>query len=144
MTADLLSSACLEMRVHIFLIPSMNSIENHSSPAVKKGKEKTQAAKDVQYQCMSISEFTSIFAVTCSASALYLVRYIDEKPNHWHSDHLITVKEIEDENKLKMAVYCMHTMNFQDLREKNKRRTELVMEIKKIFEELNVKYTLLR
>ncbi|XP_020085060.1 mechanosensitive ion channel protein 10-like isoform X1 [Ananas comosus] len=71
-------------------------------------------------------------------------QYIEVKPNHWHSDPLIMVKEIEDENKLKMAVYCIHTMNFQDLRGKNKRRTELVMEMKKIFEELNVKYTLLR
>lgn len=92
----------------------------------------------------SNSTFTSIFVVTCSTFALYLVRYIEAKPNHWHSDPLIMVKEIEDENKLKMAVYCIHTMNFQDLRGKNKRRTELVMEMKKIFEELNVKYTLLR
>jgi hypothetical protein len=34
-------------------------------------------------------------------------------------------------------------MNFQEYGEKNKRKSELVIEIKKIFEELNIKYYLL-
>jgi hypothetical protein len=34
-------------------------------------------------------------------------------------------------------------MNFQDIREKNIRRSELVMELKKIFEELSITYYLL-
>lgn len=51
--------------------------------------------------------------------------------------------EIEDVNKLKMALYCNHTINFQDWGEKNRRRTELVIEMKKMFEELGIKYYLL-
>ncbi|EXC12064.1 hypothetical protein L484_006608 [Morus notabilis] len=42
-----------------------------------------------------------------------------------------------------MALYVNHTISFQEYGEKNKRRTELVMEIKRIFEELNIKYYLL-
>jgi len=53
------------------------------------------------------------------------------------------VKDIEDVNKIKMGIYVTHTMNFQEFGEKNRRRTELVMEIKKIFEELNIRYNLL-
>lgn len=53
------------------------------------------------------------------------------------------VKEIENVNKIKMGLYIFHTMNFQDFGEKNRRRTELVIEIKKIFEELNIRYNLL-
>ncbi|KAK8645052.1 hypothetical protein V6N13_118908 [Hibiscus sabdariffa] len=54
----------------------------------------------------------------------------------WHPNHLVVVREIENVNKLKMALFCNHTMNFQDFREKNRRRTELVLELKRIFEEL--------
>ncbi|XWS17600.1 hypothetical protein CRYUN_Cryun33cG0080900 [Craigia yunnanensis] len=61
----------------------------------------------------------------------------------WHPNHLVVVKEIEDVNKLKMALYCNHTMNFQEFREKNRRRTELVIELKRIFEELGIRYNLL-
>ncbi|XWS70197.1 hypothetical protein CRYUN_Cryun03dG0028000 [Craigia yunnanensis] len=61
----------------------------------------------------------------------------------WHPNHLVVVKEIENVNKLKMALYCNHTMNFQDFREKNRRRTELVIELKRIFEELGIRFNLL-
>ncbi|KAL1089424.1 hypothetical protein V6Z11_D07G020400 [Gossypium hirsutum] len=61
----------------------------------------------------------------------------------WHPGHLVVVKEIENVNKLKMALFCTHTMNFQDFREKNRRRTELVLALKRIFEELGIRYNLL-
>lgn len=46
-------------------------------------------------------------------------------------------------NKIKMAIYFNHTMNFQNFGEKNRRRTELILEMKKMFDELNIKYDLL-
>lgn len=55
----------------------------------------------------------------------------------------MVVKEIENVNKMKMALYVTHTMNFQEWGTKNKRRTELVMELKRIFEELNIRYYIL-
>ncbi|KAF8388752.1 hypothetical protein HHK36_025432 [Tetracentron sinense] len=69
--------------------------------------------------------------------------YIESKPQHWKPNHSVVVKEIENVNKLKMALYVNHTINFQNFGEKNNRRSELVIELKKIFEELTIKYHLL-
>ncbi|XP_042503204.1 mechanosensitive ion channel protein 10 [Macadamia integrifolia] len=69
--------------------------------------------------------------------------YIEGKPQHWHPKHSVVVKEIENVNKMKMALYVLHTMNHQNYGEKNNRRSELVLELKKIFEELSIKYHLL-
>lgn len=55
----------------------------------------------------------------------------------------MVVKEIENVNKIKMALFFNHTMNFQDYAEKNRRRSELVIEMKKIFDDLSIKYNLL-
>lgn len=55
----------------------------------------------------------------------------------------MVVREIEHVNKIKMAVFVNHTINFQDFAEKTNRRTELVLELKKIFEELAIVYYLL-
>ncbi|KAL4649230.1 hypothetical protein ACB092_01G000400 [Castanea dentata] len=69
--------------------------------------------------------------------------YLEKNPQHWYPNHNVLVKEIENVNKIKMGLYIFHTMNFQDFGEKNRRRTELVIEIKKIFEELNIRCNLL-
>ncbi|GMH04102.1 hypothetical protein Nepgr_005941 [Nepenthes gracilis] len=69
--------------------------------------------------------------------------YIDSKPQHWRPNHSLQVKEIEDMNKMKMALYVNHTINFQNTGDKNSRRNDLVMELKKIFEDLGIKYHLL-
>ncbi|CAJ2643777.1 unnamed protein product [Trifolium pratense] len=70
-------------------------------------------------------------------------RYLEKNPQYWHPNFGLVVKEIENVNKIKMGVYVTHTMNFQEFAEKNKRRSELVMEVKKIFEELNIRYNLI-
>ncbi|KAD2394120.1 hypothetical protein R6Q59_013144 [Mikania micrantha] len=70
-------------------------------------------------------------------------KYLEKNPQLWHPNHNFVVKEIENVNKIKMALYFNHTMNFQDFPEKNKRRSELVLEIKKLFEELKIKCNLL-
>lgn len=70
-------------------------------------------------------------------------RYIDSKPNHWHPNHNIVVKDIVNVNKMNMALYVRHTMNFQNIPEKNSRRSDLILELKKIFEELGIRYQLL-
>ena len=55
----------------------------------------------------------------------------------------MVVKEIENVNKIKMALFFNHTMNFQNYGEKSKRKSELVIEMKNFFEELGIKYDLL-
>ncbi|KAL1834527.1 mechanosensitive ion channel protein 10 isoform X2 [Daucus carota subsp. sativus] len=70
-------------------------------------------------------------------------KYLERTPQYWHPNHNLVVKEIENVNKIKMALFFNHTMNFQEFGEKNRRRSELVIEMKKIFEELGIKYNLL-
>ncbi|XP_047147393.1 mechanosensitive ion channel protein 10-like isoform X2 [Vigna umbellata] len=69
--------------------------------------------------------------------------YLESRPQHWRPNHNVVVKDIENVNKLKIALYVTHTINFQNYGEKNNRRSELVLELKKIFEDLNIKYHLL-
>ncbi|KAI3803212.1 hypothetical protein L1987_31361 [Smallanthus sonchifolius] len=70
-------------------------------------------------------------------------KYLEKNPQLWYPNHNFVVKEIENVNKIKMALFFTHTMNFQDYPEKNRRRSELVLELKKLFEELNIKCNLL-
>uniref|UniRef100_A0A803NTG4 Mechanosensitive ion channel MscS domain-containing protein n=1 Tax=Cannabis sativa TaxID=3483 RepID=A0A803NTG4_CANSA len=69
--------------------------------------------------------------------------YLESKPQHWRPDHSVVVKDIKDVNKISIALYVTHTINFQNYGDKNSRRSELVLELKKIFEELGIKYRLL-
>jgi hypothetical protein len=68
---------------------------------------------------------------------------LESKPTHWHPAHTVNLKDILDVNKINMSLCVQHTMNFQNIREKNIRRSELVMELKKIFEEMSIRYHLL-
>ena len=56
---------------------------------------------------------------------------------------MVVVKDIVRLNHMNMALCVNHTINFQNYGEKTSRRSELVIELKKIFEELNIKYHLL-
>ncbi|XP_031388139.1 mechanosensitive ion channel protein 10-like [Punica granatum] len=69
-------------------------------------------------------------------------KYLDKNPAHWHENYVVVVSEIENVNKIKISLIVNHKMNFQDYGEKTKRKTELVLELKRIFEELNIKYNL--
>ncbi|XP_009340447.2 mechanosensitive ion channel protein 10 [Pyrus x bretschneideri] len=69
--------------------------------------------------------------------------YLDSKTQHWRPAHSVVVKDIEDVNKMKMALYVTHTINFQNYGDKTSRRSDLIFELKKIFEDLGIKYHLL-
>ncbi|GMY36385.1 mechanosensitive ion channel protein 10-like [Fagus crenata] len=69
--------------------------------------------------------------------------YLEIKPLHWRPGHNVVVKEIENVNKMKMALIVTHTINFQNYEDRNSWRSELILELKKIFEELGIKYQLL-
>ncbi|KAG5232941.1 mechanosensitive ion channel protein [Salix suchowensis] len=69
--------------------------------------------------------------------------YIESKPKHWNPKHSLLVKEIENVNKMKLTLSVVHTMNHQNYGEKSSRRSELVFELKKIFDNLGIKYHLL-
>ncbi|KAK3438770.1 hypothetical protein EUGRSUZ_C03567 [Eucalyptus grandis] len=68
--------------------------------------------------------------------------YIERKPKHWHRDHSVEFKEIaevDNSKVLKMALHVTHTLDVQEVMERPKRRSELVLELKKIFGELHLK-----
>ncbi|RZC60645.1 hypothetical protein C5167_022404 [Papaver somniferum] len=69
--------------------------------------------------------------------------YIESKPQHWSPNHTVVVLEIVNVHDLKMALYLSHTMNHQNMGEKNNRRSDLVFELKKIFVELKIEFKLL-
>ncbi|XP_062098459.1 mechanosensitive ion channel protein 10-like [Humulus lupulus] len=69
--------------------------------------------------------------------------YIESKPKQWNPKHSVLVKEIENVNEMKMGLYVQHTMNHQNYGEKSSRRSELVFELKRIFQTLRIKYHLL-
>ncbi|GMQ06001.1 hypothetical protein CsSME_00050768 [Camellia sinensis var. sinensis] len=90
------------------------------------------------------------FAIDVSTSAASIVAlkatikgYLESKPQHWRPNHSVQVKDIEDVNKMKMALFVNHTINFQNYVERGNRRSDLVLELKKIFEELGIKFHLL-
>lgn len=70
-------------------------------------------------------------------------RYIESKPKYWNPKHTVIAKEIENVDKLKLCLCVQHTINHQNYGERNNRITELLMELKKIFEVNEVKYNLL-
>ncbi|PKA49967.1 Mechanosensitive ion channel protein 10 [Apostasia shenzhenica] len=78
-----------------------------------------------------------------SALKARIKTYLENKPNHWRQNHSLVVKDIVNVNKMNMVLYVKHTMNYQNIVEKNSRRTDLILELKKIFEELSVQYNLL-
>ncbi|KAK3438768.1 hypothetical protein EUGRSUZ_C03565 [Eucalyptus grandis] len=64
--------------------------------------------------------------------------YLDSKPKHWHPDPSVVAKEIVRGDHLKMVLHVSHTMNFPSAREKAARRSDLVLELKKILKELHL------
>lgn len=52
-------------------------------------------------------------------------------------------KDVEELNRLKIAVWLTHRMNHQDMGERWSRRSLLVEEMVKIFRELDIQYRLL-
>ncbi|XP_065850823.1 mechanosensitive ion channel protein 10-like [Euphorbia lathyris] len=69
--------------------------------------------------------------------------YLLKNPRWWHPDHSLRFTEIEDVNKMKLTLFVNHTINFHYIGKRLKRRSELVLEMKNLFEELKIEYHLL-
>ncbi|KDP27663.1 hypothetical protein JCGZ_19555 [Jatropha curcas] len=68
--------------------------------------------------------------------------YIENK-DHWYPSPMIIFKDIEDLNRVRIAIWLTHRMNHQDMGERWSRRALLVEEMVKIFRELDIQYRLL-
>ncbi len=52
------------------------------------------------------------------------------------------VVDLSEGGKMKLSLGLSHTMNYQDFGEKVARRSELIWELKRLFEELKIEYHL--
>ncbi|XVE57320.1 hypothetical protein DITRI_Ditri04bG0081700 [Diplodiscus trichospermus] len=87
---------------------------------------------------------TSTSMETIMALKKAIQEYIESKPKYWNPKHaVIVVKEIENLNKLKINLCVQHTINHQNYGERSSRISELILELKNIFENLDIKYHLL-
>ncbi|XP_051114057.1 mechanosensitive ion channel protein 10-like [Andrographis paniculata] len=89
----------------------------------------------------AVDFFTSVESIAALKSKIKA--YLESKPQLWSPNHSVQLKEIVDVNKLIMALYVSHTINFQNSGERGNRRSELVLELKKILEEVGIRYRLL-
>ncbi|KAK9270526.1 hypothetical protein L1049_026107 [Liquidambar formosana] len=72
-----------------------------------------------------------------------IIGYIKSKSDHWYPDPTIIIVDVEDMNRLKMALWPKHRMNHQDMGERWARRSLLVEEMIKVFRELKIEYRML-
>ncbi|XP_004292641.1 PREDICTED: mechanosensitive ion channel protein 6-like [Fragaria vesca subsp. vesca] len=72
-----------------------------------------------------------------------MISYIENKKEHWHPSPMIILKEVEELNRMRFAVWLTHRMNFQDMGEKWARRALLLEEMVRVFQELDIQYRLL-
>ena len=69
--------------------------------------------------------------------------YVESKEEHWCAAPMIVLMEFEELNRLRLALWLSHKMNYQDMGEKFVRRSLLMEEMAKIFRELDIQYRLL-
>ncbi|KAK5772678.1 mechanosensitive ion channel protein 6 [Gossypium arboreum] len=71
-----------------------------------------------------------------------IMSYIEHKSDHWYPDPMIIFKELEELNRVRIAIWLTHRMNHQDMGERFTRRALLIEEMVKIFNELDIEYRL--
>jgi len=66
--------------------------------------------------------------------------YIDNKPEYWYPKADIIVKDVEDLNIVRIAIWLCHKINHQNMGERFTRRALLIEEVIKILLELDIQY----
>ncbi|KAK7838634.1 mechanosensitive ion channel protein 6 [Quercus suber] len=72
-----------------------------------------------------------------------IISYVESKKEHWYTAPMIILKDFEELNRLRLALWLTHKMNYQDIGERFARRSLLMEEMVKIFRELDIQYRLL-
>lgn len=65
------------------------------------------------------------------------------KKDHWYSDPSVILKDVDDMNRLKIAIWMRHRFNFQDMGLRWDRRESVIRETMKILRELEIEYRML-
>ncbi|KAI7752149.1 hypothetical protein M8C21_020397 [Ambrosia artemisiifolia] len=66
--------------------------------------------------------------------------YVEKKSDFWFNDPTIVVKGVEDMNTLSMVVWPNHVVNHHDMSRRWERRSELILEMVRVFRELEIDY----
>ncbi|XP_052151526.1 mechanosensitive ion channel protein 6-like isoform X1 [Oryza glaberrima] len=72
-----------------------------------------------------------------------LMHYLDNKKEHWYPGSMVVLRDVDDTNKLKVSIWCRHTINFQDMGMRFERRELLLQEMIKILKDLDIEYRML-
>ncbi|PIN18233.1 putative mechanosensitive ion channel [Handroanthus impetiginosus] len=127
----------------IFLKPDNEKVYYPNSVLATKAISNFNRSPEMMGDAVEFSVDFSTSVESIAALKAKIKAYLESKPQHWSPNHSVQVKEIVDVDKMIMALYVTHTINFQNAAEKGNRRSDLVFELKKIFEEIGIKYHLL-
>ncbi|XP_044397879.1 uncharacterized protein [Triticum aestivum] len=72
-----------------------------------------------------------------------LMHYLDNKKEHWYPGSMVVLRDIDDTNRLKISIWCRHTINFQDMGMRFDRRELILQEMMKILRDLDIEYRML-
>ncbi|CAM6090929.1 unnamed protein product [Calypogeia fissa] len=67
-------------------------------------------------------------------------KYIESKPNYWHADFGLNVMQMTEGDRMKLSLGLKHTVNYQNMGEIVKRRSELLIEMRLHLQELGIEY----
>ncbi|KAJ1254387.1 hypothetical protein BS78_K072300 [Paspalum vaginatum] len=72
-----------------------------------------------------------------------ILRYIDNKKEHWYPGTMVVLRDVDDTNKLKVSIWFRHTINFQDMGLRFVRRELVLQEMIRILKDLEIEYRML-
>lgn len=72
-----------------------------------------------------------------------ILRYIDNKKEHWYPGAMVVLRDVDDTNKLKVSIWLRHTLNFQDMGMRFVRRELVLQEMIKVLKDLGIEYRML-
>ena len=85
----------------------------------------------------------SLSSSSLTVNVLLFYRYITDKPQHWKETFALNCMDCApDTGRLKLVLGLSHTMNYHNIGEKTSRRSELILEMKKLFQEYKIEYHL--
>ncbi|XP_024367346.1 mechanosensitive ion channel protein 10 isoform X1 [Physcomitrium patens] len=73
-----------------------------------------------------------------------MTKYIESLPQYWYPTFRLVCKDIEDSNRMKMALWMQHHMNFQESGERWQRRSNMILHMKTCMEDLKIGFMLPR
>ncbi|KAL7136828.1 hypothetical protein ABFS83_10G056100 [Erythranthe nasuta] len=127
----------------IFLKPDNEKVYYPNSVLAIKPISNFNRSPEMMGDAVEFAVDFSTSIETIAALRAKIKGYLESKPQHWSPNHSVQIKEIVDVHKIVMALYVTHTINFQNSGERGNRRSDLVLELKRIFEELGIKFNLL-